>query len=283
MLVLSRREAEKVLFPTLGITVEVTRVQGKTVRLGIDAPDEIRIVRGELDQFETSTYGNETGYTTNGTTASAESFDGNRSQVQQCLDAANLAIHLAMNQLKQQLNGNAETAMENALQCLEELELAVNGQSQIETRTASVREAGTKYRVSAKPVSPTAAIIASDPPMRDRLTKLLTEKGFQVVEFAEEASLLKYLQSYEQPTVVLAAEPTGARSSTLADSLNEVDPEFELKISGVDGLRRNRILFSIDNLFNNDDSNSTSPQTQLTGWFDNSEIAVEFESMLQSA
>jgi len=117
MLVLSRREAEKVLFPSLGITVEVTRVQGKTVRLGIDAPDEIRIVRGELDQFKTST----NGYTT--------SVNGSSPQVQQCLDAANLAIHLAMNQLKQQLNDKAETAMENALQCLEELELAVNGQS----------------------------------------------------------------------------------------------------------------------------------------------------------
>ena len=50
MLVLSRRESEKVLLPALGITIEVTRIQGKTVRLGIDAPDEIRIVRGELEK-----------------------------------------------------------------------------------------------------------------------------------------------------------------------------------------------------------------------------------------
>ena len=49
MLILSRREAEKVLFPGLGISVEITRVQGRSVRLGIQAPDEIRIIRGELE------------------------------------------------------------------------------------------------------------------------------------------------------------------------------------------------------------------------------------------
>ena len=34
MLVLSRRETEKVLFPTLGISVELLRVQGNRARLG---------------------------------------------------------------------------------------------------------------------------------------------------------------------------------------------------------------------------------------------------------
>lgn len=48
MLVLSRREKEKVLFPTLGISVEVLRVRGNTTKLGIDAPAEIPVLRHEL-------------------------------------------------------------------------------------------------------------------------------------------------------------------------------------------------------------------------------------------
>ena len=48
MLVLSRREAEKVVFPTLGIAVEVLRVQGNKARLGIDAPPDIPILRHEI-------------------------------------------------------------------------------------------------------------------------------------------------------------------------------------------------------------------------------------------
>ena len=48
MLVLSRRETEKVIFPGLGITVEVLRVQGNSTKLGIDAPPEVPILRHEI-------------------------------------------------------------------------------------------------------------------------------------------------------------------------------------------------------------------------------------------
>ena len=48
MLVLSRREADKILFPSLGITVEVLRVQGNRTRLGIDAPANVPILRYEI-------------------------------------------------------------------------------------------------------------------------------------------------------------------------------------------------------------------------------------------
>ncbi|WP_168565922.1 response regulator [Crateriforma spongiae] len=48
MLVLSRRENENVLFPSLGITVKVLRVRGKVVSVGLDAPANVPIVRSEL-------------------------------------------------------------------------------------------------------------------------------------------------------------------------------------------------------------------------------------------
>ena len=48
MLVLSRRESDQILFPSLGIAVEVLRVQGNTARLGISAPTEIPILRHEI-------------------------------------------------------------------------------------------------------------------------------------------------------------------------------------------------------------------------------------------
>jgi carbon storage regulator CsrA len=48
MLVLSRRPGERILFPSLGVSIEVLRSRGAVVRLGIDAPDEIKVVRGEI-------------------------------------------------------------------------------------------------------------------------------------------------------------------------------------------------------------------------------------------
>ena len=49
MLVLSRKTDETVVFPELGISIEVIRVKGSVVRLGIKAHDSVRILRGELE------------------------------------------------------------------------------------------------------------------------------------------------------------------------------------------------------------------------------------------
>lgn len=52
MLVLSRREQESIVFPKLGIRIEITRLRGKAVSLGIEAPDAIRVLRGEIATAE---------------------------------------------------------------------------------------------------------------------------------------------------------------------------------------------------------------------------------------
>ena len=48
MLVLSRRCNEPIVFPGLGITVRVVRLRGAVVRIGIEAPADVKVVRGEL-------------------------------------------------------------------------------------------------------------------------------------------------------------------------------------------------------------------------------------------
>ena len=48
MLVLSRRLNEKIVLPGLGITIEVVGLKGNTIRIGIQAPPAVDIVRQEL-------------------------------------------------------------------------------------------------------------------------------------------------------------------------------------------------------------------------------------------
>ena len=48
MLVLSRKANEQIVLPELGIVIEVVSVKGKAVRIGIDAPRDIRVLRGEI-------------------------------------------------------------------------------------------------------------------------------------------------------------------------------------------------------------------------------------------
>jgi carbon storage regulator len=48
MLVLSRRLNEKIVLPGLDVTITVVAIKGGTVRIGIEAPPDVRIVREEL-------------------------------------------------------------------------------------------------------------------------------------------------------------------------------------------------------------------------------------------
>ncbi len=55
MLVLSRRKKEEILFPGLEIAVRVLDVKGQSVRIGIDAPREVKVVRGEIAGLQSPT------------------------------------------------------------------------------------------------------------------------------------------------------------------------------------------------------------------------------------
>ena len=47
MLVLSRKPGEKIVIGN-DITITVVEIKGNRIRVGIDAPDEVRVLRGEL-------------------------------------------------------------------------------------------------------------------------------------------------------------------------------------------------------------------------------------------
>lgn len=48
MLVLSRKPNQKVLLPEINATIEVLEVRGNSVKLGINAPDQVEVIREEL-------------------------------------------------------------------------------------------------------------------------------------------------------------------------------------------------------------------------------------------
>jgi carbon storage regulator len=48
LLVLTRRLNEKLVLPGLGVSIVVLAIKGKGVRLGIQAPPEVIILRDEL-------------------------------------------------------------------------------------------------------------------------------------------------------------------------------------------------------------------------------------------
>ena len=48
MLVLTRRKGETIMIGD-EITIKVLEIKGRTVRIGLEAPRDVKIIRGELD------------------------------------------------------------------------------------------------------------------------------------------------------------------------------------------------------------------------------------------
>jgi len=48
MLVLTRKTNQSILIPDLGIIIRVLEIRGCRVRLGIEAPSSVKVLRGEL-------------------------------------------------------------------------------------------------------------------------------------------------------------------------------------------------------------------------------------------
>ncbi len=62
MLVLSRKESEKIMLGD-SIVLTIVRVSGDRVRLGIEAPSDMLILRKELDPAEQKSFENKKGGT----------------------------------------------------------------------------------------------------------------------------------------------------------------------------------------------------------------------------
>lgn len=58
MLVLTRKPNQKILIGE-NITISIVRVTGNTIRLGIDAPKDVRIIRSELEQKDSEKTGSQ--------------------------------------------------------------------------------------------------------------------------------------------------------------------------------------------------------------------------------
>lgn len=124
MLVLSRGPSEKICFPNLGISVEVLRIQGNRVRLGVDAPQSVRVLRQEV------AHNVQTGLSELGS-----AFDADRlnHETRNRLHTAQLALKLLERQIQAGLQGDSLVTLQKALREFDALDTEICGKQILET------------------------------------------------------------------------------------------------------------------------------------------------------
>jgi carbon storage regulator CsrA len=178
MLVLSRKETDKIHFPTLDITVEVLRIRGNRARIGIDAPADIPVVRHELSGLKSIDF-----------TAEDDpraKLSALSRAVRSRLDGASSAL----NQLHQMLEDeNHETGQNLVLEAFRQL-------------SALDKEAG--EAVESSPGREARALLVEDDANQRRLMgSYLRLRGFDVTTTCDGQDALQYLSLHAPPDAVL--------------------------------------------------------------------------------
>lgn len=137
MLVLSRKPQETIVFPNLGIKLEIVRIAGGKVRVGIEAPSKVAVLRGEI----ADRLGNELAPDES---QAGETKKSPQHQLRNRLHTARLGLKLLEKQLAAGMFDEAEETLGRALgifrQLDSELERTNMGVGQILGRRALVVE-----------------------------------------------------------------------------------------------------------------------------------------------
>ncbi len=211
MLVLSRKETDKIHFPTLDITVEVLRIRGNKASIGIDAPTDIPVIRHELDGLKSIEFTNE---------------DDLKAKLSELICSTRSRLDRAcssLNQLHQQLDdhGNA-VAQELVLEIFREL-------NNLDREAGAAIESATDHLAR-------VLLLEDDANQRELLGGFLRFNGFDVTTSADGQDGLEYLSMHAPPDLVLLdmAMPR-CDGPTFVSSVRANDALANLKLFAVSG------------------------------------------------
>lgn len=171
MLVISRRVEDSIVFPDLGITVEVLKTKGKSISLGIDAPIEIKVLRGELfdsdHEFRLS--------------------GSSEHEIRNKLNSLTIAAAVAKKLIEK---GNVELAATTLQQVLSEL--------QADETLAKQPPLG-----QASDSGPTALLVEDVANERELLSGLLRLHGIQVFSVPDAETAIEFLENNSKPDFIM--------------------------------------------------------------------------------
>jgi carbon storage regulator CsrA len=178
MLVLSRRPGQKVLFPGLGISIEVMRSQGAVTRLGIEAPDDVQILREEVWERSPEVSSEMTAV------AFSPTERQQRHELKNRLNQLTLKLQLLQKQLELGRAINPDTQLADVFAGLSDLEQATSDS-----------------RPKDRP--PRVLIVEDQTNERELLADCLRLSGIEVAAVQNGREAFDYLHEHEMPDLTL--------------------------------------------------------------------------------
>jgi carbon storage regulator CsrA len=225
MLVLSRGNNDKVVFPTLGISVEILRIAGNKVRLGIDAPKDIPVHRHEI--------ADRIGEFRENVLPATNSDNSLNHAIRNRLHSAALGLHVLHRKLELEENAEAESEIFRIFNDLKAIE----------------EELDEKFpRVS----SPTdkqmhrALVVEDDDNERELLSGYLRMSGFEVDTAIDGLQAMVRLTKIDRPDVVLLDMKMPRFDGQKTIKAIRANPDYRrLKVFAVSGTEQSETQVSL--------------------------------------
>ena len=212
MLVLSRKEDEKLVFPHLGIALQVLRVAGGKVRIGIEAPTDVSVVRSEIaspEQLEEFAQ------------KLRQTGRGLNHEMRNRLHTTLLGLCVAQEQLTRNLQDEAHETLHALIADMQGLDRGL--------APAAVRVHDALRR--------RALVVEDNSNERRLLASYLDLSGFEVHAVDDGMEALDYLTSHERTDAVVLDMQLPRLGGAAAVSVLRSDPRFRgLKVYVVSGM-----------------------------------------------
>ena len=180
MLVLSRRQNHRILFPSLGITLQILQIKGSVVKVGISAPADVPIAREEtLGDPKIAEL----------IAAADNSID--RHALRNQLNAIHLKIHLVRKQLERGLTEAAERTIDEIVQSVAAMDHAAS------------KGIGKESPAAAPVPRRRLLVVEDDDNERELLAGVLKMSGFDVETVSDGSEALAYLSVNQLPDALL--------------------------------------------------------------------------------
>lgn len=172
MLVLSRRQGQRILFPHLDIAVQVLPSKGSTVRLGIEAPSHVSVMREEIASA--------------GAALASREEAADQHDLRGWLNTVAMALHVIEKQINAGLRSDAERTLHEAQEVLEKLTQAADSSSS---------------HSLCKPIN--TLLVEDDPNEEALLSSYLRLSGFRVETVHDGYEAMDFLSAHDRPDFLL--------------------------------------------------------------------------------